>query len=44
VYDNLGNNTEMMFSDIQTNPNFNKKLFQFVVPKGVELIDLSSME
>jgi chaperone LolA len=44
VYDNLGNNTEMMFSDIQTNPNLNKKLFQFVVPKGVELIDLSSME
>ncbi len=44
VYDNLGNKTEMMFSDIQTNPNLNKKLFQFVVPKGVELIDLSSME
>ena len=44
VYDNLGNKTEMMFSDIQTNPNLNKKLFQFEVPKGVELIDLSSME
>ncbi len=44
VYDNLGNKTEMIFSDIRTNPNLEKKLFQFEVPKGVELIDLSSME
>ena len=44
VYDNLGNKTEMLFSNIQTNPNFEEKLFQFEVPKGVELIDLSSME
>ncbi len=44
VYDNLGNKTEMLFSDIETNPNLNEKLFQFKVPKGVELIDLSSME
>ena len=44
VYDNLGNKTEMLFSDIQTNPNLEQKLFQFEVPKGVELIDLSTME
>jgi outer membrane lipoprotein carrier protein len=44
VYDNLGNKTEMLFSNIKTNPNLEKKLFQFEVPKGVELIDLSSME
>jgi outer membrane lipoprotein carrier protein len=44
VYDNLGNKTEMLFSDIRTNPNLDEKLFQFEVPKGVELIDLSSME
>ena len=44
VYDNLGNKTEMLFSNIQINPNLEKKLFHFEVPKGVELIDLSSME
>jgi len=44
VYDNLGNKTEMLFTDIRNNPNLEKKLFQFEVPKGVELIDLSSME
>ena len=44
VYDNLGNKTEMLFSNIQTNPILEKKLFQFKVPKGVEFIDLSSME
>jgi outer membrane lipoprotein carrier protein len=44
VYDNLGNKTEMIFSDIETNPGLDKKLFQFKVPNGVELIDLSSME
>ena len=44
VYDNLGNKTEMLFSDIRNNPSLEKKLFQFEVPKGVELIDLSSME
>jgi outer membrane lipoprotein carrier protein len=44
VYDNLGNKTEMLFSDIRINPKLDKKLFQFKVPKGVELIDLSSME
>ncbi|MDH3257364.1 MAG: outer membrane lipoprotein chaperone LolA [Nitrospinota bacterium] len=44
VYDNLGNKTEMLFTDIRTNPNLERKLFQFEVPKGVELIDLSSME
>ncbi len=44
VYDNLGNKTEMIFSDIRTNPNLEKELFRFEVPKGVELIDLTSME
>ena len=44
VYDNLGNRTEMLFSNIETNLNLKEKLFQFKVPKGVELIDLSAME
>jgi outer membrane lipoprotein carrier protein len=44
VYDNLGNRTEMLFTNIRTNPNLESKIFQFKVPKGVELIDLSSME
>jgi outer membrane lipoprotein carrier protein len=44
VYDNLGNKTEMLFSDVRTNPSLKSKLFQFEVPKGVELIDLSSTE
>jgi outer membrane lipoprotein carrier protein len=44
VYDSLGNRTEMLFSNIETNPNLKEKLFQFKVPKGVELIDLSAME
>ena len=44
VYDNLGNKTEMIFSNIRTNPGLNKELFQFKVPRGVELIDLSTME
>ena len=44
VYDNLGNKTEILFSNIQTNPRLEEKLFHFEVPKGVELIDLSSTE
>lgn len=44
VYDNLGNKTEMIFSNIQTNPDLDIKMFQFKVPKGVELIDLTTME
>ena len=44
VYDNLGNKTEMLFSNIRNNPTFEKKFFRFEVPKGVELIDLTSME
>jgi len=44
VYDNLGNKTEMIFSDIRRNPALDDATFQFEVPKGVELIDLSSME
>lgn len=44
VYDNLGNKTEMLFKDIRTNPSLEEKLFQFEVPKGVEIIDLTAME
>lgn len=44
VYDNLGNKTEMLFSDIRTNPALDEAIFQFEVPKGVELIDLSATE
>ncbi len=44
VYDNLGNKTEIIFSNIKTNPTLDTNLFQFTIPKGVELIDLSSME
>lgn len=44
VYDNLGNKTEMIFSDIRSNPALDDATFQFEVPRGVELIDLSSME
>ena len=44
VYDNLGNKTEMLFSDTESNPNLDEGLFKFKVPKGVELIDLTSME
>jgi outer membrane lipoprotein carrier protein len=44
VYDNLGNRTEMVFSNSKVNPHLKKQLFQFEVPKGVEIIDLSSME
>ncbi len=44
VYDNLGNKTEMIFSDIRTNPPLDEATFQFEVPQGVELIDLSSTE
>ena len=44
VYDNLGNKTEMLFNNIQTNPSLENKVFHFEVPKGVELIDLTSME
>ncbi|NIP99046.1 MAG: outer membrane lipoprotein chaperone LolA [Nitrospinaceae bacterium] len=44
VYDNLGNKTEMLFTEIQANPNLGRSFFQFQIPKGVELIDLTSME
>jgi outer membrane lipoprotein-sorting protein len=44
VYDNLGNKTEMIFSDIRNNLALDEATFQFEVPKGVELIDLSSTE
>ena len=44
VYDNLGNKTEMIFSDIRNNPTLDEATFQFEVPRGVELIDLSSTE
>jgi len=42
VYDKLGNTTEMFFTEIENNPPVADKLFQFDVPPGVELIDLSA--
>jgi len=44
VYDNLGNQTEMIFHDIKVNPVLKESLFHFEVPRGVEFIDLSAME
>ena len=41
VYDKLGNTTEIFFSEIESNPAIADKTFQFDVPPGVELIDLS---
>lgn len=40
VYDKLGNQTEMMFNQIENNPGISDSKFQFDVPPGVELIDL----
>lgn len=42
VYDKLGNTTEMFFTDIEDNPAIADTMFQFEVPPGVELIDLSA--
>jgi len=42
VYDKLGNETKMLFSDIQIDPGFPEGTFQFRLPEGVEVIDFSS--
>jgi len=42
VYDKLGNETKILFSDIQIDPGFPAGTFQFHVPEGVEVIDFSS--
>ena len=41
VYDNLGNETEILFSDIQVNLDLSDDLFEFKIPDGVDLIDFS---
>ncbi|MFQ5674016.1 MAG: outer membrane lipoprotein chaperone LolA [Nitrospinales bacterium] len=39
VYDGLGNQTEILFSQIEINPKFPDDLFDFKVPAGVDLLD-----
>ncbi|MEC7641263.1 MAG: outer membrane lipoprotein chaperone LolA [Nitrospinota bacterium] len=39
VYDELGNQTEILFSQIEVNPEFSDDLFEFQVPAGVDLLD-----
>jgi len=39
VYDGLGNQTEILFSQIEINPQFPDDLFDFQVPAGVDLLD-----
>ncbi|MGA2655515.1 MAG: outer membrane lipoprotein chaperone LolA [Gammaproteobacteria bacterium] len=38
IYDNLGQRTNITFSQIKTNPNFPAGYFTFSAPKGVEII------
>lgn len=38
IYDNLGQRTNITFSQIKTNPNFPAGYFTFKVPSGVEII------
>jgi len=39
VYDGLGNQTEILFRQIEINPKFPDDLFDFKVPAGVDLLD-----
>jgi len=39
VYDELGNQTEILFSQIEINPEFPGDLFDFEIPPGVDLLD-----
>lgn len=41
VYDRLGNRTEILFSNIEINLEFPDRMFDFQVPKGVDLLDMS---
>jgi outer membrane lipoprotein-sorting protein len=38
IYDNLGQRTNITFSQIKTNPNFPAGYFSFKPPLGVEII------
>lgn len=38
LYDTLGQKTKVMFSKVQLNSPINKNAFQFVAPKGVDVI------
>jgi outer membrane lipoprotein carrier protein len=38
LQDSFGQTTRLMFKNIQHNPDLNPKLFQFVPPKGVDVI------
>ncbi|GJL80069.1 MAG: hypothetical protein NPINA01_30580 [Nitrospinaceae bacterium] len=44
VYDNLGNKTEIHFSDIQVNVKIPDETFRFKIPKNVELLDYSAKQ
>ncbi len=44
VYDKLGNQTEMIFTNITINPDTPDETFHFQVPPGVELIDFTSSD
>ena len=41
VYDKLGNQTEISFSDIEINLNLADEMFEFKIPKGVDVLDSS---
>ncbi len=38
IYDNLGQRTDIRFSNIKTNPKLAQNHFKFIPPKGVEVI------
>ncbi len=44
VYDKLGNQTEINFSDIRVNVKVPESTFRFKIPEGVELLDYSSKQ
>lgn len=41
VYDRLGNRTEILFNNIEINLEFPDQMFDFQIPKGVDLLDMS---
>lgn len=38
IEDNIGQLTELIFSNLQLNPKLDNKLFKFIPPKGVDII------
>jgi len=38
LHDGLGNKTAISFSKVKQNPKFDKSLFEFVIPEGVDII------